>query len=107
MSKLLERPLPRDAALWAILHFVALGLLSGTLFLLTHIPPGLVNLDSVILAVHGLFKALYFPISLLRALWPGEATPWALSFAARTGGSILFGFTVAWAVELKRRKAQS
>lgn len=107
MTKLLERPFVRDAALWAILHFVALGMMSGLLYLVVHISPRAVNLDSLILVLHGMFRLIYLPIAALRGLWPGETSPWALNAFVRLGGSVLFGVAVAWLIEFKRRRMRS
>ncbi len=103
MSKLLERPFTRTAALWAVLHFVMLGLLAGLLYLLIHIPPKAANLDPLILAAQWVADVIYFPILALRWLWPGESSPWLLNVLTRLGGSVVFGLGIAWGTEIWRR----
>lgn len=104
MTKLLERPFIRDAALWTVLHFVALGIMSVLLSVVVHISPRAVNLDSLILVLHGIYQAIYLPIAALRGLWPGETSPGALNFLARAGGSVLFGIVFACLIEFKQRR---
>lgn len=106
MAQLLEKPFFRNTVLWCILHFIALSLMSGLLYLVIHISPQAVNLDSLILLLHAVFKALYLPIAALRGLWPGETSPWAINFLARAGGSVLVGVAAAWLIDLKSRRAE-
>jgi len=107
MIELLDRPLVRVAAFWALIHFVALGLISGLIFVLAHIPPKAVNLDSLILAVHWVYDLFYTPIALVRWLWPGESSPWVLNVLLRVLGSGLVGAAAAGLLEAANRGARS
>jgi uncharacterized membrane protein len=39
MAKLLEQPFFRNTVMWGILHFVAISMMSGLLYLVIHISP--------------------------------------------------------------------
>jgi hypothetical protein len=104
MAKLLEQHFFRNTVMWGILHFVAISLMSGLLYLVIHISPQAGNLDSLILVLHAIYKALYLPIAALRGLWPGETSLSAINFFARAGGSVLVGVAVAWLIDLRHRR---
>lgn len=106
MNELWEHPLVRLAAFWAFLHFVVLALMSGLIFLLAHVPPKAVNLDSLILATHWVYGVFYSPIAFLRWLWPGESSPWVLNVLLRAAGSALVGAVIAALVETGNRGAR-
>lgn len=92
-------PFWKCALAWGLAHFICYTLLDGLLYLMIHIPPRAVNIDSLILAVHFVFKILHFPRDLLRWLWPGETSFWLLNFATKAGVSVCWGMALAWIQE--------
>lgn len=97
-----QKRFAQEAALGALLHFIALTLLAGGLFLLAHVPPRAAAMDSLILIFQWVYEVLYFPLASLRWLWPGEASPWWLNGAVRLLGHTLVGAALAGGYRLWR-----
>ena len=77
--------------LFALLHYAACLLMSGLLFLLSHVPPKAVNLDQPILGLFEVENVLQAPRSLLLRLWHGESTPRWWSTLSTVGSSLMWG----------------
>jgi len=90
-----RRALVKMAVLFALLHYLTLLLLSGLIFLLSHIPPKAINLDNVILILHSAQGILVAPRRFLLWLWPGEFTPEWLSLTTTVLNSVVWGGALA------------
>jgi len=80
---------------FAIAHFVAWSALAGTIFLLSHIPPKAVNLDTLILGLVRVEDVFVYPRKWILAGWPGERTPSLLPLCATVLNSIVWGAVLA------------
>jgi hypothetical protein len=85
----------RQVILCAFLYGVVCVALNGLIFLLSHIPPGALNFDKVILKLGGLARFLAWPRILLRHLWPGEATSSIFNFILSGVNCLLWGLAIA------------
>ncbi len=101
-----QKRFAQEAALGALLHFIALTLLAGGMFLLVHIPPRAAPMDSLILFFQWIYDVLYSPLAALRWLWPGEASPWWLNAGVRVLGHALVGTAAAGGYRIWRGRFQ-
>jgi hypothetical protein len=85
----------RQVFLFALLYFVGSLLLDSIIFLLSHIPPKVFNLDALLLALGGAERFLAWPGLLLRRLWPGEITPAFFHVAALVANGLVWGIVLA------------
>jgi hypothetical protein len=90
-----RRALVKMAVLFGLLHYSTLLLLSGLIFLLSHVPPKAINLDNVILILHSAQAVLVAPRRFLLWLWPGEFTPEWLGLTTTVLNSIVWGGALA------------
>ena len=86
---------------FAFWFYLATLLVRGGIFFLSHIPPQAANFDGAILKLSRVEKALAAPRLLLRALWPGESTPYLLSISLAVlncliWGAALTGLAAGW-----------
>ena len=82
--------------LWfAVLHFVVLKLVEGTIFLVSHVPPKAVNLDGVYAFFVHIEDVLKFPRWVVGRLWPWETTPAGYGLALTIFNSALWGAALA------------
>jgi len=91
----MKHPFAKSALLFALLHFLVLLALSGLIFLMNHIPPKAVNLDSLILFLVSVEWLLEGPRKFLLWLWPGESTPRGLGLGLTVVNSLVWGVTLA------------
>jgi hypothetical protein len=85
----------RSVLLFALLHYLALLVTAGVIFLLSHVPPKTFNLDGAILVLFQWENLLTAPRKLFLRLWPGELTPGWLSFVTTVLNSLLWGAGLA------------
>jgi hypothetical protein len=80
--------------------YVALLILRGLSFLISHVPPSTLPLDSIVLGLTYLEHAMLFPRWLLRHLWFSETTPtaliWTLSFLNNAVWGIMYAAFKIW-----------
>ena len=81
--------------LFAVLHYVALLVLSGLIFLVERVPPKAVNLDGVMTALVAMETVLVAPRKIVLWLWPWETTPSGFRFALTLINSITWGAGLA------------
>jgi len=86
---------PGQILLFALIHYVLLLALAGLIFLIIHIPPKAVSLDSLILVLSQVETVLTAPRRLFIWLWPGEATSRILIFCAVVLNSLAWGLALA------------
>ena len=91
----MKRRVVKLALVLALLHYVVLLCISGIIFLLNHVPPKAVNLDTVILVLFNVEWILTAPRKFLLWAWPGESTPNGLSMATTILNSVLWGSGLA------------
>src|SRR5882724_11287467 len=80
---------------FALLHYLVLLLMAGAIFLASHFPPKVVNLDPLILALFNAESILTAPRKFLLWLWPGETTPGLLSMLTMLLNSLIWGAVLA------------
>ena|GEM_PF-5477751 len=80
---------------FAVLHFVVLKAVEGTIFLVSHVPPKAVNLDGVYAFLVHIEDVLKFPRWLVDKLWRWETTPQVLPLALTIFNSAVWGAALA------------
>jgi|SRR5579863_4115318 len=88
---------------YAFLIFVAVQCLYGFLFLLSHLPPSVVHLDSFLRVLAAFARFFTWPRRLLRALWPAESTPTALNYSLAIINWLFWGSLAATWKTLRTR----
>ena len=85
-------------------HYLSLHLLAGLVFLIAHVPPTVVNLDPVILALSWMGNILVGPRLLLRHLWISEMTPGWLTVGLTVLNSLIWGLAMATVLRWWRQR---
>ena len=80
---------------FSLAHYLSLHVLEGFIFLIAHVPPAAMNLDSVIVALAWFGKVLVGPRLLLRHLWFSETTPGWLTVSLTIVNSLVWGYALA------------
>jgi len=83
------------ALLLALAHFALLCLVDGALFVAAHIPPKAFNLDGLVLFLLPAHQVLRAPRLFLQWIWPGEITPWLLTWPMAPLNSLIWGSALA------------
>ena len=94
----------KQTALFALLFFVAWQCFNGVIFLLSHLPPGLVHLDWLLRGLGHLSRFFTWPRRFLRSLWPAETTPAALDYLLALLNWLLWGALAALWKALRLRR---
>lgn len=81
----------RQVILFALLQYAVLLAVSGLIFLASHFPPSVANLDSVIVGLVNVESILEGPRKLLLRLWPWETTPRGFGIVASLFNSLVWG----------------
>lgn len=89
--------------LFALLHYVVLQGVGFAIFLLSHLPPKVVNLEGAIVILVQVENVLLVFRKFLLWLWPTEGTPAGLGMALTILNSLLWGAMVVAARRLWRR----
>src|ERR1051325_5375165 len=90
-----QRRFLKRVLLFAVLHYLCLSCLSGVIFLVSHIPPKAVNLDTILSALVFVENILVAPRKLLLWSWPWETTPAGLGLALTGINSLTWGLALA------------
>ena len=98
-----DRALAWQVVLMALLHFLAINILAGAVYLLSHLPTTVLHFDPLLLLLERVHRVLWFPRDLLRWLWPGERTPAMLNWLLRVLHSLCWGGLLAGLRNLWRK----
>lgn len=79
---------------FALVYYLLFFVLDGLIFLLAHIPPKAVNLDSLLLRLGEAEQLLAWPRFVLRCLWPGETTPTSFNYILPVLNCLVWGLTL-------------
>jgi hypothetical protein len=93
----------RAFLLFALLHYFIRLCFSGLIFLVSHIPPGAVNMDPLLSALVAIETVLVGPRKALLWLWPWETTPTGFGVALTLSNSLIWGVALAVLRALWRR----
>jgi hypothetical protein len=85
----------KQTLLFAVIYYFLMLALGVVILILSHIPPGLMNLDWVILKIGVIREILGWPRPLLRRLWPAETTPAAVNLLATVMTCLIWGFALS------------
>ena len=77
-------------------HFLATVAIAGLIFLVSHVPPRAINLDSVLSVLAGVEWVLVAPRKGVLAAWPTETTPALLPPIATLLNSLGWGGLLLW-----------
>ena len=81
--------------LFSLLHLLVLLGLDAAIFLLSHLPTGVLHLDSVIVGLTHVHQWLRVPRTALSQLWPGEYLPRFLNVLLTIANSVIWGTALA------------
>jgi hypothetical protein len=81
--------------LFSLLHFLVLLALEAGLFLLAHLPTGVLHVDSFIVGLTHVHQWLRVPRTALSQLWPGEYLPRFVSLLLALINSVVWGVVLA------------
>ena len=94
-SNPMNRPFLKRLVAFGLLYGLLVLVLHLAIFLVSHVPPGAVNLDGLILALLRVEHLLAAPRFLLRKLWPRETTPTGLNLCIRVLNCAIWGAALA------------
>lgn len=77
------------------MHYLALLGVGGLIFLTSHLPPKVVNLDDLIGLLAGIETVLVAPRRLLLWAWPGETVPDGFPAVTSLLNSLVWGGSLA------------
>ena len=81
--------------LFGLFYYLFFLALDAVIYLLSHVPPKAVDLNSLVLFLFDLERVLAAPKAFLRWLWPGESTPRYLSLVVTFLNCVLWGLVLA------------
>jgi len=81
--------------LFSLLHCLVLLGLDAAIFLLSHLPTGVLHLDNLIVALTHLHQWLRVPRTVLSHLWPGEYLPRLAGLMLTVVNSLIWGILLA------------
>lgn len=90
----MNRRFLKQVLLFALLYFLVSFVLDGVIFLLSHVPPKVVNLDSFLLKLGSVEQFLIWPRLLLRWLWRGETTPGIFNYVLPVLNALVWGMAL-------------
>jgi hypothetical protein len=91
----MNRSLPRQVILFGLLYYLVFLALDALIYLLSHVPPKAVDLNSLVLFLFDLERVLAGPKAFLRRLWPGESTPRYLNLLVTFLNCVVWGLGLA------------
>ena len=93
----MNRSFPRQVILFGLLYYLVFLALDAVIYLLSHVPPKAVELNSLVLFLFDLERVLAAPKTFLRWLWPGESTPRYLNLLVTLLNCVVWGLVLAGA----------
>ena len=84
-----------QALLFALFYYLAFLALDGVIFLMSHVPPRVINLDDILLKLGDVERFLAWPRILLRKLWPGETIPETINSLLAVLNALIWGGILA------------
>ena len=81
--------------LFSLLHLLALLGLDAAIFLLSHLPTGVLHLDTFIVALTHIHQWLRVPRTVLAHLWPGVYLPQFVNLLLTAINSVIWGTALA------------
>jgi hypothetical protein len=85
----------RLVIIMALLQFALQCAVTGIIFVTAHIPPKAFNLDGLILVLLPVHQILRSPRAFFEWIWPGEHTPWLLTWPLLPINSLVWGSALA------------
>jgi hypothetical protein len=95
----------RRLLLFAAAHYAVLLALGGLIFLTSHLPSKVINLDALTNVLVHIEDVLVLPRRLLFRFWPYENTPRSFGFILTLANSLCWGAVLAAVQSWRSRRA--